>query len=351
MHIKKNLLTVCFMLLIVINISVLILKSFTNKSQSALSNSYISDFDKGGESESYNTPCPTMVLNSINNRVFNTKDLIGDVLLIKFSRFYRNDLANLIYLEHLARRFEDDGLHLFFINSRGKHDKNAINSICNFTYPIIEETGYISSAFNAKSEDTIIVDRNFKIRFKLQLYPIFNKLLIFNEVKRWIYNENPTPIISPSKEELSSTIDNLLYYNVLSKEEKTIQNHKSNKNVILTIFTSTCTGCRENERIRLLKELSSQINYKKDKIVILFGIGNNPKAIKQFASLNNWNKYPIEVGIINSFGIVKKDIYIRLFSLDIDPRTFIIGKNRKLIFAEDTTNSRQINLRFLSKTR
>ncbi len=69
------------------------------------------------------------------------------------------------------------------------------------------------------------------------------------------------------------------------------------KKVIITLFTSNCTGCEENKRIQLLKDVASNINPEKTQIIFLFGKGNNPKAIRQFSFVNSWDELPITVGI------------------------------------------------------
>jgi len=106
-------------------------------------------------------------------------------------------------------------------------------------------------------------------------------------------------------------------------------------------------GCEENRRIELLKEVASKINPEKTQIVFLFGYGNNPKAIRQFALINGWNELPISVGVIKDLDENRMDDYYSLFHLDIGPRTFILNKKGDVIFAENLKNSNSVNLNLL----
>lgn len=104
----------------------------------------------------YNMPCPEISEYSISGQKINLHNLIGNVILIRFSQFYKEDLPNLVYLQHLVDKFQDKNASLIFINSLGKHDQEAIDKIVNLTSPIIEDNGSIAAKFNAYLEDLII---------------------------------------------------------------------------------------------------------------------------------------------------------------------------------------------------
>lgn len=305
-----------------------------------------SQIDRIERSEFYDTPCPEITLTSINGRIINLRDLVGNVIIIRFSRFYKRDLPILVYLEHLAGKFKDEGISLILINSLGKHNSEAINKICSFSSPIIEDDGSISGLFNASQEETVIIDRNFTIKFMYSMNYIFNKSLVYNEVIRRAFEENPQSQVT-SNEEITSIINQLSFYDVLDRKEKHLNEQIIDKKLFLTLFTSTCTGCEENFRIRLLKELSSNVDKEKTQIILLFGIGNNAKAIRQIALINGWNEFPITVGVINNLDKHRMNDYYKLFQLDTDPKTFILNRKRQIIFVENLKNSRSINLNFL----
>lgn len=346
---KKNWFYVLIGIFIIINTIFLFNNFVISRNQKSFNQQSIADKtiarSQIESSDFYNQPCPEISLTSIDGENINLKDFIGNVIIVKFSRFYKKVLPNLLYLEHLAGKFKDRGTSLILINSLGKHYKKAISKICAFSYPIVEDNGSISGIFNADPEDTIIIDRNFTIKFK---YPLFNKSLIHNEVKRWVQGKD-NQIENISQEELSSIFKQLIFFDVIDKREKYLFDPNLKKKSVLTLFTSTCTGCEENYRIRLLKELSSKINQEKTQIIFLFGIGNSAKAMRQFAILNGWNELPITVGVINDLDRNQKNDYYKLFQLNIDPRTFIFNKEGEVIFAENLKNSRFINIKFLMR--
>ncbi|MFQ6082477.1 MAG: peroxiredoxin family protein [Candidatus Aminicenantia bacterium] len=253
----------------------------------------ISQLNQNIQSDFYNFPCPDITKYTIKGEEIQFSDLAGNVIILRFSRFYRQDLPNLVYLQHLANKYRDQGVSLIFINSLGKHDNEAINKIVNLTAPILEDEGSISALFNAQPEETIIVDRNFTIKFKHRLV---KKAVIYNEVIKWTYADQPRPI-SISEDELAKIIQNLTFYDVLNKERKRVDQIKE-KGLLLTLFTSTCTGCEEITRIQLLKEITPKVDLRKVEILLLFGKGNNPRAIRQYAILNEWDEFPITIGVI-----------------------------------------------------
>jgi len=269
--------------------------------------------------------------------------LVGKVIIIKFSQFYRTELSNLLFLEHLARKYEEEGVSLIFINSLGKHYGKAIKQICSFSSPIVIDDGLISGMFNASPESTVIVDRDFKIKFMSGMNYFFNKSLVNNEVIKWAFEGDQSPS-SASNEELASIINKLTFYDVKNEKEIQINNFASGKKIIFTLFTATCTGCEDNRRIQLLKAASLKINPKKTQIIFLFGIGNNAEAISRVTFVNGWNELPITIGVMNNLNAIGANSYYKLFQLDTDPRTFIIKKNGEIDFAENFKNSRSIDL-------
>lgn len=274
------------------------------------------------------------------------KNLIGNVIILKFSRFYKRDLPNLLYLEHVAGKFKNFGVSLVFINSLGRHYKKEIEKICNFMSPVVEDQGSIAGLFNASMEDTIIVDRNFIIKSK---YLVFDKRVIYSDVKRWTqYEGNSSDDFS--NENLETQLKDLFYFDVLEKKEKPLFNPTFNKKVIITLFTSICTGCEENSRIRLLKDVSSGMN-KKYQTVFLFGIGNNEKNIRQYALLNNWDKFPISIGVIDRINPAQLSDYYELFDLNVDPRTLILDSSGAVLFQEYLKNMNSITEKFFRKIR
>lgn len=296
------------------------------------------------DSDFYNRPCPEISLTSIDGEVIDLKNLIGNVIIIKFSRFYKRTLPDLLYLEHVAGKFKNLGVSLIFINSLGRHYKKEIEKICSFISPIVEDQGSIAGLFNASLEDTIIVDRDFTIKSK---YQGLDKRVIYSDVKRWTQDEK-NGSDNFSNEDLGTQLKNLVYFDVLEKREKPLFNPTLNKKVIITLFTSICTGCEENNRIQLLKDISSGMN-EKYQTVFLFGIGNNKKNIWQYALLNNWDKFPISIGVIDRINPTQLSDYYELFELNVDPRTIILDNSGAVLFQEYLKNTNSIDENFFRK--
>jgi len=295
-------------------------------------------------SDFYNRPCPELSLTSIDGEQIDLRNLIGNVIILKFSRFYKRDLPDLIFLEHVAGNYKNLGVSLVFINSLGRHYKKEIEKICSFISPVVEDQGSIAGLFNASFEDTIIVGRNFLIKSK---YPGFDKRVIYSDIKRWAeLDGNGSDDISD--ENLESQLRDLFYFDVLEKKEKPLFDPTLNKKVIITLFTSICTGCEENSRIQLLKDISSGMN-KKYQTVFLFGIGNNEKNIRQYALLNNWDKFPISIGVIDRINPAQLSNYYELFEFNVDPRTIIIDSSGTVLFQEFLRNTNSIDEIFFRK--
>jgi len=243
----------------------------------------------------------------------------------------------------LVNKYQDQGLSLFFINSLGKHDKEAVEKIVNLSAPIIEDDANLSGLFNAYPEDTIIVDRDFTIKFK---YHLASKALIFNEAMKWTFTQQLSPV-STFPYELEKILQNLTFYDVLSEKRKRMDQIR--KKILLTLFTSTCTGCEENTRIQVMKEIAKRLDSDKVKTLFLFGKGNNSNAIRQYAILNDWNEFPFTIGVIEDSKNLSEKDYYKIFQLDTDPRTFIIDSTGELLFVETQRTTKLVNFEHLKK--
>jgi len=293
---------------------------------------------------SYDLPCPEISEYSVSGEKINLNNLVGDVILLRFSRFYMEDLADLVYLQHLADKYRDQRVSLFFINTLGKHDEEEISKYISLTSPIIEDNGSITAKFNAFPEDLIIVDRNFSLKFK---YNRGLKTVIYDEVTKWIFKEQLHQITEGIHDVLGS-IKKLKYYDVLENETYKLIQQKRNK-ICLTIFTSICTRCEESLRIHHLKELSNEINEDSVEILILFGKGNTIEGIRQFTILNELDKFRISTGVMNVSSELDEKEYLKLFQLDADPRTLIISSEGQLTFFETRKTTKMINSNFLKE--
>lgn len=295
-------------------------------------------------SDFYNRLCPEISIKSFDDKEINLSDLRGNVIIIKFSKFAQTELPNLIFMEHIVEKYRTYGVSLIFINSSGRHDYETISKSCYFDNPIVEDDGLISGYFNADTEDTIIIDRKFYIKFK---HHLFNKTFILKAFKKWAFEET-IPTEDTSKEDLKSILQRVTYQDVLRDRETYLLNSNIRKKQIITLFISQCLGCRENTRIYLLKKVASQIDQKTTNITLLFGRGNRADAIREFAVSKGLDRLPMTIGVIGEFGHIHKDDYYDLFDLAVDPRTFVLNEKGKILFVESTKNSKLMG-KYLSR--
>jgi len=288
----------------------------------------------------FNEACPDIEMYTINGKKIVMSDFVGDVVLIRFTRFHQQDIPYLIYLEHLYYTFKEKGLRMFFIKLLGKKriiSDNNYNSII----PIIEDDGYIAAMFNARLNDTIIIGKDFKIKFKNN--QVVNRI-IYDQVMKFLDTDDI--IQNPSKKELESIIKELSYINIKNNREEKLIKGFSDSSVIINVFTSACLNCPLHGRILLLNNLAGEVK-KNIKIYILFGEGNSQISIKQ--ALGQYNSSEMIIGIIKpSKGLFQKNYY-NIFKLDTDPRLFILDKKGRIVYLEDLRNQSLINLEFLKR--
>jgi len=83
-------------------------------------------FNENSSKEFMNMDCPEIVANSVEGTNIALRHYAGNVIIIQFSRFYKEDLPNLVYLRNLADKYRTSGVFLLFIDTRGKHDNNSL---------------------------------------------------------------------------------------------------------------------------------------------------------------------------------------------------------------------------------
>jgi len=183
---RINIIIALLIMLVAINIILYLKKanSLSPEMKSDLSDSSI--LNEKRPSEYYNLQCPKIDFFSTTGRKISIKEFTGDVIIIRFTRFDLRDLPYLLYLEHLYESLKKEGIHLLFIQLIGKKYSETGYELIPFDTPIIEDDGFISSTFQSGLYDTIIIGRDFRIKFKDKL--IDNKT-IYNLVLRFIYGD------------------------------------------------------------------------------------------------------------------------------------------------------------------
>lgn len=284
----------------------------------------------------FDAPAPDFTMPTISGSNITLSNLSGHVIILRFSRFYLPELPFLLYLEHLSQKFNNE-IRLVFINSLGKHEINAIQKFVRISSPIIEDTGSLRSLFNARLNETIIIGRDYKIKFK-NIY--VDKKAIYDLVLRYAYGDLPPA--APSKEEIEELIKNLSFYNLETGKTESIVEKINERKSLINLSISTCMTCPETSRVHLIKELSEQIDLDKSQIIFLFGKGNNPKMLKDFIIRMGLDKDSVLAGVIEK-GKLSDSEYYRIFQYDLDPRILIFEKGGKLKFLEKIRDARKLS--------
>jgi hypothetical protein len=172
-----------------------------------------------------------------------------------------------------------------------------------------------------------------------------DKAIIYHELLSLLFPGKET-YRPPNDSELISALKKAEYVDAFSGNVHSLASQLK-KITVLAIFTSTCTGCNESSRIRLLKTLADDLRGENVNILIMFGSDNNAAEIRKFALLNNWNKAPIAVGVFHLNREFNSTIYRQLFEFDTDPRLLLLDDKLKILFKENIANANRISKDFL----
>lgn len=285
----------------------------------------------------FNTPSPDFSMPIFGGKKLTLSQWRRKVIIIRFSKFYLRDLPWLVYLEHLASKFQGD-VKLIFVNRLGKHDTESISKFVKISAPIIEDDGYISSLFNVQGNETIIVGKDFRIKFKS---PFGNKWLIYNQVLNYVNGkDNIAPQIPDEK--LAYLIKKTSFKDIKTGNVLNLGEISLGKKILINQSISPCMTCPENSRIRILKNISKKIPPEDAIITILFGIGNREELVNDYLLRMELNTYPIIVGIIERGIHLSESEYYQSFQLDVDPRILVLNKKGDLEFLEEYEDANRI---------
>lgn len=124
----KNLLI--FLIVVIFAINIFLIVSYFSKSKKDSSKRPSNQQIR--ESSFYNQPCPQIEMEDVQGNKIRLSSLSGNVIQLRFTKFYFKDLQSLIYLEHIHRKLKDEGLYTFFIfPSERDESKEYINKFVN----------------------------------------------------------------------------------------------------------------------------------------------------------------------------------------------------------------------------
>lgn len=316
-------------------------KSSSAKSSFTFPSLQVSRVEK---SDFYNTACPDIEMFDRKNQGIALSDFIGEVVVIRFTRFHAKDIPYLLYLEHLYNKYKESVIHLFFINMLGRTYSESIDDTRTFSVPVIEDDGYISGPFNARLNDFVIIGKDFRIKFK---HNQVSNRIICNQIMRYLFDDFFLTEHLPDKE-VGSLVKKINYKDIKSGEIENLGESTQGKSSPVTLFVSQCFGCPEHQRIRMMKELSTQIGKGRAMIILLFGRGNDFKSIKTFSEKNDLLD-SITVGMIQDSGDLTDEEYYQIFKLNVNPCPFLFNRKGEICFSEGVKDQRRIDVDFLKK--
>ncbi|MCP2519679.1 hypothetical protein NLB65_01240 [Candidatus Aminicenantes bacterium AC-335-B20] len=181
----------------------------------------LSSTDKEEQISFYNQKCPNIIITDIQGKKIPLSSLIGSVIILKFTKFYFEELPSILYLEHLLGKFKNCGLHVFLIYSSKFLHQNFSLSFIKTSLPILKGDSFVISKFNAKINDTIIIGKDFRIKFKSN---IARNQTIYHIVSRLLGNNKPQSSQFLSKENYEKLIKRVTFLSLKNKNIEIVGN-------------------------------------------------------------------------------------------------------------------------------
>lgn len=336
---KNRILFRFLLFLIIINLSIFVLfifkpalvKKRTARNYAIAQNS---------PNEFYNTQCPEVDIVTADEERFNLHDYFGSVIIIHFSKFNISDLPYLLYLDHLYGKFKENGLCLFLIHPLGNNQLKASNSLSNLNSKVIEDSGSLLPIFNAFINDTVIIGKDFRIKYKS--YSDRN-YTIYDQIIRYLFDNTKLDLLLPD-EELAVLLKSTIFTDVLTGEINNFGDLLRNCPTFVNIQVSTCFRCPEQKRISVLREFSSEMNSSDGKLVFLFGRGNSIERLRIFAEDNALFSENTTIGLIDDVMTLNEEDYYKIFKLEIDPYLIYFNKEGNLEYTESLKDQNKFSL-------
>lgn len=331
-----------FFLLILISLSLIFLAyNIQNKIQYLKNKKYFhSNFIKNND---YNEECPDTNLISKKGEIFRLSDFNGSVILLRFTSFSKSDISRLVFLDHLYEAHKSENFIVFFIHLKPKNSiKKSYNSL-KFLSPIIENDINISNLFKPKRNAIIIIDKEFRIKFHQNFV---RNTIINNQVKRFLCLKNS--IYHLNNQKFNLNISKVHFKNIENGSVFNLDKAIFHKSSLITTLISTCITCSEHKRIIMLKELAILNILPKEQIYLLFGKRNNSKIISEYTKRYELINY-MTIGIVEDTNELSKDEYFSLFKLELNPCTYFINNNGKILFEENINNSPKVNINTIKR--
>jgi hypothetical protein len=201
------------------------------------------------------------------------------------------------------------------------------------TAPIVEDDGKISSLFGAKQRDLIIVDRDFKIKFK---YNLSDNNLAYRQITRYLGDELNQILL---EREIEERIKRIVYLNVESNELEHLGELSKNRLAFVYLVCSFCPGCVQNKDIQSLKLLARNLYDKKGQVFLLLGRGNNVNVLRKLYIENQLKEAGIVMGVIQYLDGYSEADYYHMYRYEQKFQIIIIRQDGTVELLENATSN------------
>lgn len=288
------------------------------------------------EEINYDRPIPDLIFSSLGDKEIELSQLTQRVLIVKFTNFFDNEINYLIYLDYLAQRYKDKLSLLFFYNSSRDAGTHYIYRHSVFAAPVVRADERIRRAFNARGNETIILDYEQRIKF---MSSANSKRILHSQVRKYACIEDNQPRLPDG---------GLIYLDLYQKEARRVQSSDEHEYLIVSLCISPCTECSDAKRNDMLKSLL--LKHRENlEIFFLFGADNNPAFLEEYKEKYQLFDPNIHIGLLTRAEDHQEADYYRVFNYQIDPCLFVINGGDKLIFMEDEESTSRIDFNFLSE--
>ncbi|MDW7760809.1 MAG: hypothetical protein SCM96_09245 [Acidobacteriota bacterium] len=272
--------------------------------------------------------CPDIPIPLSAAETLNLRDFLGNVIVLRFSRFNKHDLEGLHFLDSLFTRLQKYNFRLVFINTLGKD--NSIRQE-HFSAPVVDDDGYIASIFHANLNDLILIDKSFKIRIK---HNNLNNPTIYSLITTHLFDEGQKmPAFSDSSLEI--ILKQSFYMNVRTQHIECIRQTIRERPSIIHLFLSVCLSCLPQIRVSLMNGYGfPETSQETPLIMILFSSRNEISEVNNFIE-----RYDIPQKVtVGIFSDTDKDSMFEeslLYKYYIDPYFIILNSRGRITFSEE----------------
>ncbi len=286
-----------------------------------------------------NEKCPEFELRFADGHTESIVDHIGNIIVLRFTRFNPFDVSSLRYLDFLNAKIEKYGFKQYFIYTLGKSNSKVPYEKYNFSTPIIEDDGYISALVKARINDFVLIDKNFNVIIR---HNELSDQAIYSIVRKAMQG-SPEAFLNSHIEILDKNIKSLCFIDISTGKVEQIGNLINKSKAMLIFSIAPCLSCPLKKRLAILSEIAKEHSTTQSiQFVYLFENKNKEEEIREWQ--NKVQLPPFwKVGIIkNNENSPQMSLGYNIFKLHSDPFLLIYNEFGKIVFQEDKQEDSKI---------